>query len=128
MAGRLAELLEGPACDHAKTECSRFSGASERWEFFAALDCTLAFFELVAIKLRIRPVFGSNAADVTGRAWAQTVERAAAPVVDVVTAGKGGERVGCRVERRITGEVGDFVLVKTGLGGVGNEFFVHGAS
>jgi hypothetical protein len=30
VTGRLAELLEWPACDHAETECGRFSRASER--------------------------------------------------------------------------------------------------
>jgi hypothetical protein len=74
LPGGLAELLEGPTSDHSETKRRDFARASKWWQFFATFDGSLSFFELLAVKLSVGPVFGSDAADVTGSARPQAIE------------------------------------------------------
>lgn|ERR1035437_333097 len=93
VAGRFAKLFKRPACVHPQTECGSFSGSPQRRKFFTRFDGAFAFFELLAIKLGVRPVFRANAAHVAGRAWTETIKRTATPVVDVVPASVRGDGV-----------------------------------
>ena len=124
-AGDGAELDEGPSGIHTQTERRGFAGAFEGRKFFNCFDSAFAAFESFAVELGVGPVFGARAVEVSGGAGADTVVRAAAPVVDVVTAGPRRDVVagGGTVAR----EIGDFVLDEPGAGGAFDEFFVHGA-
>src|SRR5580700_1213244 len=92
--GRAPEILERPAGIHAQAEGGDFARAPQGRQFFAGLNRAFAFFQLLAVELGVGPILRAHAANIAGGTGPQTVKRAAAPVVHVVFAGKGGDGAG----------------------------------
>lgn len=116
-AGDLLELGELPADDHAQAEGGDFASPGEWGEIVEGLDGGLGLFEAFAVGAGVRPVLPAASVDEARGAGAESIELAAAPVIDVVPASpvrKRGTRGGVQ---RSAGEVGDFVLDESVLRG-----------
>jgi hypothetical protein len=73
------------------TERGDFAGPAQRRQFLAGFNRARALFQLIAVKRGVRPVLRPHAAHIAGGTGTQAVIRTAAPVVDVVFAGKSGD-------------------------------------
>src|SRR6185369_16945680 len=115
-------FLERPAGVHPQTESSDFAGACHRRQFLARFDCAfISRQELLAIELGVGPIFGSHAANIAGRAGAESIKRTPTPVVNVVQASP----FLLTISASGASEIGDLILLETRLGSAGDEFFVH---
>src|SRR5262249_486692 len=104
-----------PTRIHSQTERGDFTGAIECRKLFAGFERSLAFFDQLAVHLRVGPIARPHTQNaglgfVPGGAWTERVIKAAAPVVDVVAAGATWKLGG---RTRMFGKIRDFVLAKT---------------
>src|SRR5581483_11850377 len=130
LASNPPELFERPACVHAQAERGGFAGSRQRAQLFSGFDCAPALLQLLAIELRVRPIFRADTTHITSRAGTQAVITAASPIDDVVFAGMGGNAGGLGCQRTsaqlVAGEVGDLILLKPRGLRAPNQFLVHG--
>ncbi len=124
-SGSLLKFIKAPAPVHPQTKGGGFAGTGEGRQFVGGFDRPAAPLQLLAVELRVGPIFGPPAAHVGCGARTKPMIVARAPVIKVVAAGvlriaAGGHAAG-------PGEVGDLILPKTRPRRVVDEFLVHRA-